>query len=426
MPATATTPAASKGATLTVIDGRVSCQVCGYKSHSILAHVTEMHDLTPEAYLEAHSGAETISEAVLTAMAGVEMRRRVVPAATALTAKIYGINIPIDAAVPASLCGKMSEAYLIATKGKAKKWMSRAVKGFLRGRILFIHGQAGTGKDSLIQYLSGLLRKPIFEVTFVPEKNLAPMFYQRKIGAEGTGYEFGALWTAITKGVEARDGGRRPVIVLLSDVDRADPAQAEWFRILCDSMGGRISDPWGKMVDLFPGTQFICTANTVGTGDARGRMVSANPMDASLLDRLGRKIKADFLHWDDEVIVLRTKFPRVAETAGWIFDPTDPTDKTDHGPLGNASKALRASIEAEDLYAEFTHRGICEVLKEVDDIIFFAGKAPKNVLKQGFSAWLDGLDDDQRDVAKKLVDPHMTGGALFENDEDDDSDEDDY
>jgi len=251
-------------------------------------------------------------------------------------------------------------------------------------------------------------------VSFKPGTDIAPWFYSRSIDSSGTGWEYGHLWNALTKGVQGRDGVYRPALILLSDVDRADSAQAEWFRVLTDSISGRIMDPSGKMVALVKGTQFVCTANSCGTGDSRGRMASANPMDASILDRLGRKMKAEYLDWADEGKVLAGKFPLLAEkTPGIFFSPTGET-----GMLGKATEALREAIGRGNLFAEFTHRGLCEVLSECEDIVrfkFMKKDVPANLLKLGFRAWIEGLDEDTQLEARRAIDPHITGGALSED-----------
>jgi hypothetical protein len=411
MPAAATSAAVSAP-----LDGRVACRHdgCGFKSHSILDHVAEAHGMTPRAYLSEHPGAPTISEAALAALEAraSSVSRRRIPAATDLTVKVMGMTLPVDAGVTADKCLPMPSGYLFPTKGKAKKVCVRATMAVARGRNVFLWGMPGTGKDALVHALSALTRRPVVMVTFRPGTDLAPWFYTRSIDKDGTGWEFGHLWHALTKGVEGRDGVMRAPIVLLSDVDRADSAQAEWFRILTDSISGRILGPNGEMVELIEGVQFVCTANSCGTGDARGRMASANPMDASILDRLGRKIEAAYLHWDDESTILRGKFPTVVERCDEVFDQ-----------LGNATKAVRKAIENEDIYAEFTHRGLCEVLSEVDDLLHFGGSTvPKNILKKAFYAWLDGLDSDSRLEAKRLIDAHIDGGAAFDDDDEGDED----
>jgi len=402
---------------LKVVDNRVTCQVlsengtcCGFKSHSILSHLVSAHKMTAADYLEKFPGAETVSVNALSALEKETLRARRVPAplAVTLTTNIMGIKLPVDVCVPEENCLPLPPGYMFPTKGKAKAVFERIIQGLARGRNLFIWGMPGTGKDAVVHAYSAMTRKPVVMVTFRPGTDLAPWFYTRSISEDGTGWEYGHLWHALTEGVVGRDGKRRPVLVLLSDVDRADSAQAEWFRILTDSIEGRILDPHGKMVPLMPGTQFVCTANSCGSGDARGRMASSNPMDASILDRLGRKVQAAYMDWSDEVQVLRAKFPRVLEMAPGVFDQ-----------LGNATEALRKAIEAEEIYAEFTHRGLCEVLSECDDILSFGG-SPTGLLKKGFRSWMDGLDADTQLTAKRLVSPHLKDGAFGSAGKDDD------
>lgn len=403
------------GTSLSIVDERVACAVdgCDFKSHSLLGHVLEAHSMTAAEYTLAYPGAETLSAKALAAYEdkGRSVRRTPVPKAVELTTKLMGYTVPVDAAVTTDACLTAPAGYMFPTKGKAKAVYDRILMALTRGRNCFIWGMPGTGKDAIVHEFSARVRKPVVMVTFRPGTDLAPWFYTRSISETGTGWEYGHLWKALTEGVVGRDGKRRAALILMSDVDRADSAQAEWFRILTDSIEGRILDPHGKMVPIFPGTQFVCTANSCGSGDARGRMASANPMDASIMDRLGRKIESTYLDWDDEEKVLRAKFPLVAERAPDVFPS-----------LGAATQSLRKAIESEEIYAEFTHRGLCEVLAECSDILHYLDgkKIPDNLLKRGFRAWFDGLDADSHLTAKRLVDPHLKGGSFGSADKDDD------
>lgn len=396
------------------VDKRLSCRVpsCEFKSHDLTRHLLDAHGITAEEYNLAYD-AEAVTTEALEALGNRKgVKRAPAPTPDGLTVNLMGYKIPVDTAIPAEACLKFPDGYRFATKSKAKAVYERILVGLMRGRNLFIWGMPGTGKDAIVHAFSAKTRKPVVMVTFRPGTDLAPWFYTRSISETGTGWEYGHLWKVLTEGVMGRDGKARPALILLSDVDRADSAQAEWFRILTDSIEGRVLDPYGKMIPVFPGTSFVCTANSCGSGDARGRMASANPMDASIMDRLGRKIEAAYLHWDDEAEILRAKFPRVAAMAPGTF-----------ADLGNATEALRKAIEAEQIYAEFTHRGLCEVLSECDDILHYVDpkKVPANLLKQGFRAWFDGLDADTKLTAKRLVDPHLKGGSFGSKDQDDDS-----
>lgn len=400
------------------LETRIACQICGHKSHSLLDHVREAHDMTPQEYMTQYPGHGLVSQTLLDKIEDTKkgVRRKAVVAPADLTVKFGGITLKVDAGVEADLCLPSVEGYLFPTKGKAKKAFKRGLMALARGRNVFIHGMPGTGKDALVHAYSALTRRPVLMVTFRPGTDLAPWFYVRSIGAEGTGWDYGHLWNGLVNGIECRDGVRRAPLILLSDVDRADSAQAEWFRILTDSISGRILNPEGKMVPLFKDEdgrkpQFVCTANSVGSGDARGRMASANPMDASILDRLGQKVEAKYMHWDDEGQVLRSIYPDLFATVGNEF----------FDGLGNITNSLRKAIERGELYAELTMRGLCDICNAAEDILFFATRTPtaENLLKNALECWFDGLDEDSKFEAKRLADPNA---CTLDEDEDEDMD----
>jgi hypothetical protein len=326
--------------------------------------------------------------------------RQPAPVVGDLKVAVGGIGLKVDAGAEPADCLPIPGAYRFPTKGPASKSNMRVLMALAKGRNCFIHGPPGTGKDAIVHAFSAWTRKPCLMVTFRPGTDLAPWFYMRTYENGQSGWRYGALWYALTQGLTGRDGVARPPMILLSDVDRADSAQAEWFRILTDSISGRILGPDGKMHQLFPGTQFVCTANSCGTGDSRGRMISANPIDASIMDRLGRAVEFTYLAWEDESVVLREKFPVLAEKTPEIFEQ-----------LRGACDAIRSAINQEDIYGEFTHRGICEVLLEAQDRFEFTGDKTK-LLNHGFKAWLDRLDADNRLAATRLIDPFLKGGGI--------------
>ena len=406
--------------TNTAVDTRVACAICGYRSHSLLDHVREAHGMTPEEYVNENAGHGLVSQELLNKMKAAEkgVRRGAAANPEDLTVKFGGFEFNVDVGVEAENCLPDVEGYLFPTRGKAKKAFKRALMALARGRNCYIHGMPGTGKDALVHAFSAMTRRPVLMVTFRPGTDLAPWFYVRAIGAEGTGWDYGHLWNGMVHGVACRDGVRRAPMILLSDVDRADSAQAEWFRILTDSISGRILDPHGKMVPLFKDAdgrkpQFVCTANSVGSGDDRGRMASANPIDASILDRLGQKIKAEYMNWTDEGKVLRSMYPNLAAVCGEEF----------FEGLGNITKSIRKAIENGELYAELTMRGLCDICNAAEDILFFRKNTPPaNILSLAMNSWVDGLDEDSKFEAKRFADPNANTLDEDVEDEDDDYD----
>ena len=401
-----------------VVDARVECRACGHLAFDLTDHVAEHGGV--DAYHVDHPKAPMVSEALLKRLQAT--RPKAVAEANALEVDLMGFKVAVDAAVASTACLPLPTGYQFPTEGKAKDVFKNVLLSLLSGNGVFFHGMPGTGKDALVHAYSAMTRRPVVMVTFRPGTDLAPWFYTRSISTDGTGWEFGHLWNALTQGVEGRDGKVRAPIVLLSDVDRADSAQAEWFRILTDSISGRILDPHGKMVPLVEDSwgrkpQFVCTANSVGTGDDRGRMASANPMDASILDRLGHKWEAVYMDWKDEGRILRSLFPEVAEAAPWMFDGQVGVDgKYVAGELGMATKAIREAVESGDIYGELTMRGLCDILSHARNLLKwqFKGKAPANLTKRAFQVWLNGLGADDRFNAARVMDPHVGSGA-FEN-----------
>jgi hypothetical protein len=186
-------------------------------------------------------------------------------------------------------------------------------------------------------------------------------------------------------------------MILFSDLDRADLSQTEHLRMILDSIEGRVEGPEGVMYDVLPGTVVVATGNSAGGGDERGRCLSAKPIDASIMDRFGRKYQFLWMDWKDELPILMQKFPLLWERNPDIFQA-----------LGRASDAVRRAIADNKLYAELTHRGLCSILEHAEDMYrFYSGKGhPENVQRHAVSVWVDGLGDAQtRQKALQLMNP---------------------
>jgi len=398
---------------LSIVDTRLSCLECGFQSHTLLDHIVEVHGMAVAEYAAKHPDAPTVSQTLQDRLdVDLKGRRRTpAPPITELTVDMCGITHRVDHAIRPEQCLVYPPGYAWPTKGSAKKRVQRAVLALKRGRPVFIHGDPGVGKDACVHAWAAQTRKPSFIYTFSPGTDVKRWFYSREIGSEGTSWSMGVLFRTLVEGVAGSDGVARPALVLFSDIDRATPDQLEEFRLVLDTMSKRIVGPTGQVHNIMEGTQFAFTANSCGFGDERGRM-SSQQMDASILDRMGRFIEFTHLHWDDESAILRSKFPSLVAAAPQVFDE-----------LGNATKALRAAIGGKGdvtLYADLTHRGLCEILAECEDLVWMKdGEAPANLLKSGFKAWLDRLDTDNKLNAKRLIDASISGGYFVADEEED-------
>lgn len=388
----------------------ITCALCGHAERDWLGnHLIETHGTTVDAYQEAHPGHPVMSKRLRTRYDKTvgNPRRAHPPAPENLTVKFAGLPFTVNPGVPASACLPLPGNYRLPRHGKLGKDIANAIVALFRNRSLYIWGMPGTGKDALFHAFSALTRTPAIIKQVIPGSDIEAWFFSRGFDQNGTHWEEGDVLTALRDGYVCEDGTRIPYMLLVSDLDRADRSQAEYLRLITDSIQGRVSGPTGTVYNLLAGTQVVATANTAGGGDERGRMVSAQPLDASILDRFERKFEFHMMDWRDEEPIVKAKFPTLVDKASWVF-----------AKMGKATKALRAAIDNEELYAEFSHRGLCSILGHAEDLLICSGSGQEvtgKLLKKAARAWWDGLPDkESRLKAQTCMDPHIKGGVLNE------------
>lgn len=387
--------------------GHIVCAICGHQDVLLSDHLAEVHGMTVEAYEAAHPGAPVVSQALWDEFTNSQpsRRRREPPALSDLKTDFAGFQLPVRTNVPEEACLPLPPNYSFPRSGKLGKDIAHAAVALMRGRSLYVWGMPGSGKDAFIHAFSALTRTPALILSVQPGTDVQSWLYSRAFDAEGTSWEEGVLLKALRDGYVTEDGERIPMLVLISDFDRADRAQAEVLRLILDSISGRVPGPAGRTYPVLPGTMFAFTANTMGGGDERGRMISANPMDASLLDRIQAKIEFHWMSWRDEEPIVRAKFPLLVERCPGVF-----------AQVGKATEKVREAIHAEEVYCEWSHRAVCNWLLHAEDLVFaHGGSVPDNLLKRAARVVLDGLPDTEtREAVKRIIDPHIPGGALNE------------
>jgi hypothetical protein len=381
------------------------CRICGYSAHYLGDHLSEAHSLSIDDYLSAYPNAPTISREALEAFKAEQtknLKRSHPPTDLNLYIEMMGFKVPVNPDVDVNDCLPLPPAYRLPKFGKLALDIMEALISIFRGRHVYIYGLPGSGKDALIHAVSSMQRRPALIKQVQPSADIQSWFFYRSFDNQGTAWEEGELLKALRDGYLTKSGRRIPYLILITDFDRATKAQAEALRLVLDSISGRVEGPGGKVYDIFPGTQVIVTANTAGGGDTRGRMTSSNVIDASILDRFERKYEFHWMDWQDEGEIVRAKFPLLMERCPGIFTQ-----------VGNATTSLRAAIHQEELYAEFSHRGVCSWLGHCEDIVAITGEVPTDLHRRGARAFLDGLPDvETRKAAERLIDPHIKGGVV--------------
>lgn len=389
----------------------LTCRVCGHIENDWLGnHLVEVHQMSLDQYEAQFPGEDVASKRLMARrdQALGNVRREHPPAPDTLVVTFAGLDFPVNVDVPADACLPEPPEYQVPKYGDLGKDIANALVGLLRRRSLYIWGLPGSGKDALFHAWSARTRTPAIIKQVIPGSDIEAWFFSRGFNEAGTEWEEGDVLRALRDGYLTETGQRVPYMLLCSDLDRADRSQAEYLRLITDSIQGRISGPTGAVYRVLPGTYIVATANTAGSGDSRGRCISANPLDASILDRFDRKFEFHWMDWKDEGPIVQAKFPVLVERAPWVFPA-----------MGRATKALREAIRNDDLYAEFSHRGLCSILEHAEDLLICSGqrKVPGALLKRAARAWLDGLpDEDTRKEARNLMDPHIRGGMVDQGD----------
>jgi len=370
-------------------------------------HLVQTHGMSVPQYEAAYPGAPVASPRLLADASPPSNIRRVRPQnLNNLTVSFSGrgMTFPVNLGVPASACLPEPTEYQIPVYGDLGRDVAFALVGLQKGRSLFIWGPPGTGKDALFHFWSARTRTPAIIKQVIPGTDIESWFFSRSFDREGTSWEEGDVLRAIRDGYLCADGTRVPYLVLFSDIDRAQKDQAEYMRLIIDSISGRVQGPAGRTYNVLPGTRFVATANTSGGGDASGRMVSSNPLDGSILNRWNYKLQFHQMEWKDEEPIVQAKFPMLVARVPSIFET-----------LGRATTAMRGAIGNQTIYGEFSHRDVCHILMAADDLLSntTTDKAKENLLRQAIRVWLDGLPDaDTRKAACNILDPHIKGGMV--------------
>ena len=381
----------------------IKCLLCGQVEKDFLGdHLLEVHGITSAEYVASHPGASAVSDRLHARFAQEHPSPKRVhpPRPGDLKINFGGLMFPVYPDVPASACLPMPDHYRIPAHGDLHEDIEHAVISLLQGRSLYIWGLPGSGKDALFHAWSAMTRTPAVIRQAKPGTDIESWFFSRGFNETGTFWEEGAVLQALRDGFRTPLGDTVPYLLLVSDFDRADREQAEHLRLITDSIQGRVDGPAGITYRVLPGTRVVATANTAGSGDDRGRMISANPIDASLLDRFERKFQFHWMDWEDEEPIVRSKFPLLVQRCPDIF-----------AKAGKVTAALRKAILGGELYAEFSHRGVCAILGHSQDILSSrpGARVPANLLKMGVRAWLDGLPDvENREAATKIMSAHVS------------------
>ena len=144
---------------------------------------------------------------------------------------------------------------------------------------LWLTGPMGAGKSSLVVETAARLNLALVQVNARRRLELADLVgHLTAIGGDVL-FQDGPLTTA------ARCGGW----LLVNEADLVDPGELAGFNTLLDGGPLVIAENGGEVVAPAPGFGLICTANTVGLGDATGLYAGTQRLNAPYHSVYSRK-----------------------------------------------------------------------------------------------------------------------------------------
>lgn len=394
------------------MDTSLRCAICGHQDpHDLIGHIVQTHGISVEKYAERFP--EDLYESPMMKSIWDEYTKdvdRTPVLGGTYSTTFHGFEVEINLDVPVESCANLPPFYVFPQKAEANKQALRIVRYLVEGRSVWIYGVPGIGKDAIVHYLSASIRKPFRFFSIQPEAKIQDWFWSLGFkDGESTWIE-GALLKALRDGYRDATGKVHPYLILLSDLDRATPAQIERLRTLLDTDEKRVPLPSGEYASILPGTTIVATANTMGEGDETGRIVSARRVDSSILNRFECKVQMVSPEWSDLLRIMRRSHENEItqlESYGLL------------GSLQNATTALQKACEDGTLYGEFSLRDLRNVLNEFRSLcacmkITTSSPSPTKILFESFDVYLDGLGTKtSRDAARQLIAPHFEITTLW-------------
>lgn len=388
------------------------CAICGHASHYLGEHVVTEHGLTHQEYKAVHPDADLSS-----VDASEKIKSGPAPRApTDIKIDIGGVKFPVRLNVPQEATAPMPPHYRLPQHGRLAGIIEDVLLVLADSDpVIFIYGRGGTGKDALVEFISYVTRQPYAEYTIQPDADMESWFYERNFDQNSAFWEEGPLLKQLRDGYQPPDGGPRiPYLIKFTDADRATPRQAEHLRPILGSSRRWVPGPQGKMHPVLDGTKIVMTGNTNGSGDITGRFVSARAQDSTLIERYHAFFEFPYMAWEDEVEIIRSKFPqfvRECEAAEVVVNSSKKTVNMLE-EVGKVVTRVRSDIEADKLYTDFSHRHLCWWLMHAERRINHRGVEP-DLLARAAQVWLTRIGDRRtRMEVEKTMDALITGGVL--------------
>ena len=184
------------------------------------------------------------------------------------------------------------------------------LSGFAGNRRVVIQGRHGTGKSTHIEQVAARLNWPCVRVNLDSHISRIDLIGKDAIvlrdGKQVTEYREGILPWAY----------QRPVALVFDEYDAGRPDVMFVIQRVLEAEGRLTILDQNKVLLPHPSFRIFATANTIGLGDASGLYHGTQQLNQAQLDRWNIVARLDYLPEDEEVDVVLSKVPAMADAAG--------------------------------------------------------------------------------------------------------------
>ena len=275
---------------------QLTCPLCAQSvTHTLIPHLRSEHKIEPEVFRVRFPEQMLCTDS----FAGFLNERNVCKAGNVLNYQLEVAGCPMTARYG-------NDHPLIPEPDPTFVWTEPArdvAESIEHNERVFLYGPSGTGKSALVREIAAAVRRPVRRVSLNGETSVADFIGHWTVnGNKETVFVKGILPQAMQEGF----------ILQMDEVDAMQPEVGFILQQILEPHGHLLLTDTGEDITPHPEFRLVATANTLGFGSDSGLYASGtHVLNFSWLDRWDVVVHIDYLPADDEVKLLRSRYPAV-------------------------------------------------------------------------------------------------------------------
>lgn len=180
--------------------------------------------------------------------------------------------------------------------------------GWEKRHNAYCWGPTGAGKSTLVEYACALTGRPLIRVNMDSGIDRLHFVGKDTIRSDGT-----RTWTEFQDGVLLQ-ALRLPCVLLVDEIDFAQPDVLYVLQRVLEGKGLLLMEEGNRFCPANADFRLVATANTNGQGDAQAVYRGAKELSIATMDRFSTCLKIGYLSKEEEVALLRNRFPGIPDS----------------------------------------------------------------------------------------------------------------